>query len=50
MIANVRDEPVELVHFGWDPSRGPGSFSASSDEFSINGQPAADISVSLASR
>ena len=50
MITNVRDEPGESVHFGWVLVGGPGSFSAPNDDFSISGQPAVDISVSLTSK
>lgn len=49
MITNVRDEPGPDVHFGWVLVGGPGSFSAPKDDFSISGQPAVDISVSLTS-
>lgn len=47
MITNVREESGDDVHFGWVLIGGPGSFSAPNDDFSVMGQPAADISHEL---
>jgi 2-polyprenyl-6-methoxyphenol hydroxylase-like FAD-dependent oxidoreductase len=47
MITNVRDEEGDDVHFGWVLVGEPGTFDAPNDDFSVMGQPAADISIQL---